>query len=137
MLLVEPRDDLAQDGDVHITTCLDLRYVNVSRWRFQVSETHAFTLEEVEEFESELTSLEETRHGIATLSCRVPGDFDLFIESTDDSGHMIARVSFIARAHVGAHGNLHFDNPISYAFEIDPGRLPGFVRDFRAFIAEF
>ena len=135
-LLVEPQDeDGGQEGDVYITTSLDLRYENGSRWRFQVNETHAFTLYEIEEFESELSSLEETRQGIATLSCGVPGDFELFVESTDSTGHMIARVSLITRAHLSRHQSLHFDNPISYAFEIDPGRLPGFVRDFRTFVA--
>lgn len=141
ILLLEPRDEYeaqegAQDSDLYITTSLDLRYENGARWRFQVSETHAFALDEIEEFENELTALEESRHGIATLSCKVVGDFDLFIESTDDAGHMIARVSFITRADAGLHRNLHFDNPVSYAFEIDPGRLPRFVRDFRAFVAE-
>lgn len=115
---------------------LDLRYENACRWRFQASETHTFPLDELEEFESELMGLEETRRGVATLSSLVPGRFDLFIESTDEAGHLIARVSFMTHACAGSHGNLHFDNPFSYAFEIDPDRLRSFVRDFRFFAEE-
>lgn len=137
ILLFEPQADGGRtDTDLYVTTSLDLRYENSARWRIQLSETHTFSADELLEFESELTDLEMTRHGVATLSSKVPGEFDLFIESTDEAGHIIARVSFIARAWAGPRKKVCFDNPFSYAFEIDPERLPSFVRDFRTFLTQ-
>lgn len=138
VFLLEPEaDGGGAGGDVDITTSLDLRYRNSSRWRVQASETHTFSVDEILEFETELTDLQETRHGVAALSSKTPGEFDLFIESTDEEDCMIARVSFIAHALAGPGKKVSFDNPFSYAFEIDPKRLPGFTRDFRAFMTQY
>jgi hypothetical protein len=83
----------------------------------------------LKKFAQSLGELERTRKGRADFTPSDP-DFRLSISAMDASGHLLVEFILLRHSLVG-HRPRSVDLSVSGGFELDPGTLPGLVREFQ------
>lgn len=89
------------------------------------------TRSDLERFKVELVELEKTRQGVATLSSisELPNNHSFKVQcfSIDKLGHIGVSVDLVSAKYLQ---NKYFPESVSTSFEIEPGKLQIFLKDF-------
>ena len=100
--------------------------VSVSSSGYSAADQVWVLAEEWRRFTQELSELEESRQGRATLEGMSPRELMLIFHSTDALGHMAVAGS------LGGDKPNGFVHKLAFGFAFDPSRLPTVVREISA-----